>query len=169
MQCSNWDRYSLTSSARASSGGGTVRPSAFAVLRLTIRSYLVGACTDMSAGFDIAGRPPILVDAIGDQTAVDNEDTVEVDRRQFMSGRKSDDQLAMNKRRRARRHDQTAIRGACEGRDCALDFGRVVRVDRPYIYAGRRGYRLNYCKRSPLTYERYPILRSKISCRCLVS
>jgi hypothetical protein len=160
MQCSNWDRYSLTSS----------RPSAFAVLRLTIRSYLVGACTGMSAGFDIAGRPPILVDEIrpiGDHTAVDNEDTVEVDRRQFMSSRKSDDQLAMNKRRRSRRHDQTAIRGACEGCDCALDFGRVVRVDRPYIYAGRRGYRLNYCKRSPLTYERYPIFRSKISCRCL--
>src|SRR5262245_26342567 len=37
--------YSITSSARASSVGGTVKPSAFAVLRLMTSSYLVGACT----------------------------------------------------------------------------------------------------------------------------
>src|SRR5439155_2024889 len=36
--------YSITSSARASSVSGTVRPSALAVLRLITRSYLVGAC-----------------------------------------------------------------------------------------------------------------------------
>ena len=34
--------YSITSSARASSVGGTSRPSAFAVLRLITSSYLVG-------------------------------------------------------------------------------------------------------------------------------
>ena len=34
--------YSITLSARARSGGGTVRPSALAVLRLTIISYFVG-------------------------------------------------------------------------------------------------------------------------------
>ena len=45
------DRYSITSSARASSVGGTSRPSAFAVLRLMTSSYLVGACTGRSAGF----------------------------------------------------------------------------------------------------------------------
>ena len=43
--------YSITSSARASTDGGTSRPSAFAVLRLTTSSYLVGACTGKSAGF----------------------------------------------------------------------------------------------------------------------
>src|SRR6516164_6802829 len=43
--------HSITSSARARSDGGTVRPSAFAVLRLIVRSYLVGACTGRSAGF----------------------------------------------------------------------------------------------------------------------
>src|SRR5262249_30866711 len=43
--------YSITSSARASSIGGTSRPSAFAVLRLITSSYLVGACTGRSAGF----------------------------------------------------------------------------------------------------------------------
>src|SRR5262245_32458944 len=35
-------RYSITSSARASSAGGTVMPSAFAVLRLIASTYLVG-------------------------------------------------------------------------------------------------------------------------------
>ena len=35
----------------ASSDGGTVRPSALAVLRLITSSYLVGACTGRSAGF----------------------------------------------------------------------------------------------------------------------
>ena len=43
--------YSITSSARASSVGGTVRPSALAVLRLIASSYLVGACTGRSDGF----------------------------------------------------------------------------------------------------------------------
>src|SRR5262245_60283625 len=43
--------HSITSSASASSVGGTVRPSALAVLRLTLSSNLVGACVGRSAGF----------------------------------------------------------------------------------------------------------------------
>jgi hypothetical protein len=42
--------YSITSSARASSDGGTVIPSAFAVLRLMTNSILVGCKTGRSAG-----------------------------------------------------------------------------------------------------------------------
>jgi hypothetical protein len=42
--------YSIISSARASSEGGMVRPSAFAVLRLTTSSNLVGCCTGRLAG-----------------------------------------------------------------------------------------------------------------------
>jgi hypothetical protein len=42
--------YSITSSARTSSVGGTVRPSALAVLRLTANSNLTGACTGRSLG-----------------------------------------------------------------------------------------------------------------------
>src|SRR3974390_67221 len=42
--------YSITSSARPSSVGGTESPSFSAVLRLTTSSYLVGACTGRSAG-----------------------------------------------------------------------------------------------------------------------
>src|ERR1700751_1802362 len=40
--------YSITSSARASSVGGTFRPSALAVVRLMTVSYFVGACTGRS-------------------------------------------------------------------------------------------------------------------------
>jgi hypothetical protein len=43
--------HSITSSARASTDGGTSRPSALAVLRLMTSSNLVGACTGRSAGF----------------------------------------------------------------------------------------------------------------------
>src|SRR5262249_60796282 len=42
--------HSITSSARASSVGGMVRPSALAVARLMTSSYFVGACTGRSAG-----------------------------------------------------------------------------------------------------------------------
>src|SRR5207247_1839078 len=43
--------HSITSSARASSVGGTSMLRAFAVLRLITSSYLVGFCTGRSAGF----------------------------------------------------------------------------------------------------------------------
>ena len=51
MQRNKIRAYSITSSARASSVGGTSRPSAFAVLRLITSSNLVGCCTGKSAGF----------------------------------------------------------------------------------------------------------------------
>src|SRR5262249_30201746 len=43
--------HSITSSARASSVGGTSRPSALSVFILTTSSYLPGACTGRSVGF----------------------------------------------------------------------------------------------------------------------
>src|ERR1700731_4639733 len=42
--------HSITSSARARIDGGTVSPSALAVLRLTTSSNVVGCCTGRSAG-----------------------------------------------------------------------------------------------------------------------
>src|SRR5262249_55131135 len=42
--------HSITSSARASSVSGRVRPSALAVVRLMVRSNFVGCSTGMSAG-----------------------------------------------------------------------------------------------------------------------
>src|SRR4029077_2877714 len=46
--------HSITSSARASSVGGIVRPSALAVFKLRTSSNFVGACTGRSAGFSRA-------------------------------------------------------------------------------------------------------------------
>src|SRR5947199_4465470 len=43
--------YSITSSARVSSVGGIMMPSAFAVFKLITSSYLVGCSTGRSAGF----------------------------------------------------------------------------------------------------------------------
>src|SRR5215472_16835712 len=43
--------HSMTSSARARIDGGTVRPSALAVLKLTTSSNIVGCWTGRSAGF----------------------------------------------------------------------------------------------------------------------
>src|SRR5262249_57591552 len=54
-----------------------------------------------------------------------------------MPGRKRDDQIAMNLRRRARRDNQTAIRGPPAGRDPTLDLRCVAHVDRPYFRPGR--------------------------------
>ena len=48
--------YSITSSARPRSVGGTSRPSALAVLRLITSSYLVGACTGGGWGDTAAAR-----------------------------------------------------------------------------------------------------------------
>ena len=49
--CIRWSTHSMTSSARARIDGGTVSPSALAVLRLTISSNVVGCWTGRSAGF----------------------------------------------------------------------------------------------------------------------
>ena len=50
-QCGKLYSYSITTSARASRGAGTSRPSALAVLRLITVSHFVADCTGRSAGF----------------------------------------------------------------------------------------------------------------------
>ena len=96
--------HSITSSARASSVGGTVRPSALAVLRLITSSYLVGACTGRSAGFSPfrigrhsrpragIGRPDRAPRKSGRRR---RRNSGRVDRGQFVPGRQRDDQIAM--------------------------------------------------------------------------
>ena len=67
--------YSINSSARASSDDGNVKPSALAVLRLTISSYFVGAWTvDRFLAFEDtidvrSGSPKLIVqfNSIGDK------------------------------------------------------------------------------------------------------
>src|SRR5215831_9582071 len=87
-------------------GRAMVIPSAPAVLRLSVRSYLVGACTGRFClllapedPIDVARRESVLLDpigGIGDQSAVAHKDTVPVDCRQSLALRQSDDQLAMS-------------------------------------------------------------------------
>ena len=60
MRCSKKHRYSITSSARVSSEGGTARPSAFAVLRLITNSSTLIA----------ERRSPPLLDQLGAKTSV---------------------------------------------------------------------------------------------------
>jgi hypothetical protein len=51
MHRSNLTAYSITSSARSKKASGIVMPSAFAVVRLTTSSKVVGCSTGRSAGF----------------------------------------------------------------------------------------------------------------------
>lgn len=104
MTCARLYGYSTTSSARASSMGGTVRPSAFAVLRLITSSYLVGACTWQVGRFraledaiNVTGGKPVLfyeIGPIGDQTTGGNEVAVIINCRQLVPGRQRDDLTA---------------------------------------------------------------------------
>ena len=69
--------YSITSSARASSDGGTVRPSALAVLRLITSSYLVGRLYRQIGWLfafentiNIVRRAPKMVDSISGRSEI---------------------------------------------------------------------------------------------------
>jgi hypothetical protein len=84
MACSKHRRkaYSITSSARASTVGGKVRPSDLAVLRLTTNSYRclhrqVGWLLTLEDAIDITSRAPVWVDrigSVGDQAAANDEE-----------------------------------------------------------------------------------------------
>jgi hypothetical protein len=52
----------------------------------------------------------------------------------------------MKRRQRARRQDQAAIGGLREGRDVALDLGRVAQVNWGHVHANRRRHGLDDCK-----------------------
>src|ERR1700752_2642208 len=52
MRRSKRHLYSITLSARPCSEGGTARPSALSVLRLTISSDFVGACTHLGLPYE---------------------------------------------------------------------------------------------------------------------
>src|SRR6516162_6331293 len=98
--------YSITSSARATSVGGTVRPSALAVLRLTCSSNLVGCCTGraatlaplrMRSTYDCTMKQIGRIDTVRYQAAALHEHAEVKYRRQAMTSRKCDDQITMSK------------------------------------------------------------------------
>jgi len=57
LRCGRERRYSITSSARFSTDGGTVMPSAFAVLRLMSSSILPSLLDWQAAALSLGGRP----------------------------------------------------------------------------------------------------------------
>jgi hypothetical protein len=65
---------------------------------------------------------PIVIDVI--RPTASDKGAFEVDRRQFVPGRKRDDQLMINVRQGAPGHDQTAVRGAREVSKGVLDLSR---------------------------------------------
>jgi hypothetical protein len=80
---------------------------------------------------DVSGRAAELIDPInpvGDQAAGGGIRAIGVDRGQPVSGGKRDHQIAITSRRRARCHDQTAIRRAGESCDGAFDLARYRQV-----------------------------------------
>ena len=54
-----------------------------------------------------------------------------------MAGRKLDDQIALNARQRAPRHDHAAITRTRECRDGALGLAGVAQVERAHLHADR--------------------------------
>jgi hypothetical protein len=104
----------------------------------------VAGLLSLEDAIDVAGRLPVLVDIIspiGDQATGNDEGTFWANCRQLMSDRQRGYHLAMMRRRRAPCHDQTAIRGARECRDGALQLGCVAHIDCNRLYTDRRRYR----------------------------
>src|SRR6266851_6264189 len=73
----------------------------------------VGGLLALQDAINVAGRAPErigCIGSIGDQATADSVVADRIDRGQSVAGRARDDQFAMDRRERARRHDQAAIR-----------------------------------------------------------
>src|SRR5262245_43257098 len=106
----------------------------------------VGGLLALEDTIDVAGGMSKLFSRIsseGDQTAASDEQPSGVDRGQPVAGRKFDDQIALNARQHARRHDQTAITRTRECRDSALGLVGVAQVERAHLHADRPRYGLD--------------------------
>src|SRR5262245_1136934 len=97
------------------------------------RLWKVGGFLALGDVTDVAGRAAVRVYRIRpvrDQATGFDVVAVVVDRGQLVPGRKRDDQVAINQRQRAPRHDQAAIWGMREGRNSAFDLAGIEHVDR---------------------------------------
>jgi len=128
MRCSKIGAYPITSSARASTDGGTSRPSALVVLRVEDRFVpgrrlhrQVGRLLALEDTVDVASGLPQQVQQIGpigDHPAALDLETIGVDRRQPGTRSQIHHQRAVRHRLSAGR-DQPAARRAREGGDGA--------------------------------------------------
>src|SRR5262249_11751082 len=83
-----------------------------------------------------AGRAPVLVyqiSPVADQAPGGDEMALEIDRRQLVLRRKRNDQIAMNNRRCAPGHDQTAVWLTHDDTDGALDCSHIAHVDGAHV------------------------------------
>ena len=116
--------HSITSSARASTVGGTVEAERLGGLEIDHQLVLgrrlhrqVGRLLALEDAVDVAGRAPVLVDeirSIGDQTAAGDVVARVSNHGQLVADRQRGDQVAMQPGQRARRHDQAAVRRAAQ-------------------------------------------------------
>jgi hypothetical protein len=80
----------------------------------------------------ISGCESILVDRVNSvrkETAIIDEEALEVHGGHFVPSRQGDDQSAMNDRRSACRHNQTAIAFAHKRHDAPLDFVSITQAN----------------------------------------
>ena len=108
----------------------------------------VGHLLALENTVDVFGRTPILVDRIGsirDQAAATDEVAIGVNGGQSVLRCKGNDHIAM-KCSSTHCHHQPAIGGAREGRDLALHFREVERIDRAQFHTERRRYGLDHRK-----------------------
>ena len=139
--------HSITSSARASSVGGTSRPSALAVLRLITSSIFgrllhrqVGGLFALEDAIDIAGRAAPQVDlirAIGNEPAVAGKVPIRIDRGQPVPRRQRMDSEMVGDRIGMRENQQSGT-GSRKRDDRALDLAAVLHIDDAHIDAERR-------------------------------
>ena len=115
-----WRTHSITSSARASSVGGTSRPSALAVLRLMTSSNLVGCLYRKVGRFlaleDAVRRTcrPVGTDRRCHSIAIRpppcNKITERINRRQPITSYECDDEITVSGGKCVRQHNQTTVR-----------------------------------------------------------
>src|SRR5262245_5378206 len=138
------DRYSITSSARARTVGGIVRPSALASFKIDhqlvfIRRlhWQISWLLTLEDAVDVSGRPAELcknIIPIRGQPAVDGKDAPVVDRGQSVPRRKRNYKALMDHRPRTRRQDQTAIRRVSKFGDLALNFTGIAHANRTHLH-----------------------------------
>ena len=157
--------HSITSSARASSDRRHLEAERLGRLQVDHEFVLVRNLHWKVAGLlalqdavDISGRASVRIDRIkpisGQPAGVD-EKVLEVDCGQFVPRRQRDDQIAMDDRQAACRHDQTAIPVARKLRYAPLDLIGVAQVDRAQLYPERWRSGLDYGELAdPLGYAR---------------
>jgi hypothetical protein len=96
----------------------------------------VGRLLTLEDAVDVAGCEAILVNKIRpirNQPAVGDEQALEVYSWEFVSGSKSNDQIAMKERQWAPRYEQAASGGALESRDGMFDLAGIAHVDRDHL------------------------------------